>query len=362
MMLGLSLELRAEDFKRVFLSPKPLAVGLGAQLLLLPALTYGLILIVKPPPSVALGMILIGVCPGANLSNVLTYLAGGNTALSITLTVLSTAASVMTIPLQLGFWGSLDPDTAALLRKVSLDPMDVFMGLFVILGVPLFLGMTLSRLLSPLSGTLRRPFRGFILAVLLLFIAMSLSMNWDVFRRFDGLVALAVFLHNSLALALGSVSAMAMKLESRDARAVCIEVGTHNLALGLILMFNFFDGLGGMTVVATWWGSWSVLSGLGVALFMSRRPLPGQVNGGIIMVKYFKQRARFWKRVHHRDTENTEKTLLFPERETALGKNQSLKSASFSFPASPGKENKIPSVTSVPLAKRVVKSPFFHNP
>jgi hypothetical protein len=56
------------------------------------------------------------------------------------------------------------------------------------------------------------------------------------------------------------------------------------------------------------------------------------------MVKYFKQRARFWKRVHHRDTENTEKTLLFPERETALGKKQSLKSASFSFPASPGKE------------------------
>lgn len=278
MMLGLSLELKAEDFKRVFLSPRPLAVGLVAQLILLPAFTYLLILILKPAPSIALGMILIGVCPGAALSNVLTYFAGGNTALSITLTGLSTAASVLTTPLQLAFWGGLDPDTAALLRKVSMDPMDVFMGLFVMLGVPIFLGMSLSGLFSPLAGALRRPFRIFIFIVILIFIGMSLSMNWDVFRRFDGLVVLAVFLHNSLALTIGYLSGTALKLDTQDVRAICIEVGTHNLALGLILIFNFFDGLGGMAIVAAWWGPWSVLSGLSVALFMSRRPLPAKRN------------------------------------------------------------------------------------
>jgi BASS family bile acid:Na+ symporter len=276
MMLGLSLELRVEDFRRVFLSHRPLVVGLVAQLLLLPGLTYLLVLILKPAPSVALGILLIGVCPGANLSNSLTYIAMGNTALSITLTVLSTAASIVTIPLLLGFWASLDPGMAALLRKVSMDPMEVYMGLMVILGFPMFLGMTLSGLLSPLFGILRRAFRGFMLVVMLVFIAMSLSTNWEVFRRFNGLVVFAVLLHNTLALALGWFCAMAMRLKPRDLRAVCLEVGTHNLALGLILIFNFFDGLGGMAVVATWWGPWSVLSGLSVALFMSRRPLPGE--------------------------------------------------------------------------------------
>jgi bile acid:Na+ symporter, BASS family len=277
-MLGLSLELKTEDFKRVFLSPKPLFVGLAAQIVLLPAFTYLLTLLLKPAPSIALGMILIGACPGAALSSVFTYLARGNVALSVTLTVLCTAAAVLTTPVNLGLWGAIYPDAFVLLRKIRLDPMVVYMSLFVMLGVPLFLGMPLSRLFSSLAGALQRPFRIFIFIVILSFIGMALSMNWDVFRRLDGSVVLAVFLHNALALLLGYFSGIALKLAPGDGKAVCMQVGMQNSALGLILIFNFFDGLGGMAVVAAWWGPWSVLSGLCVALFMARRPLPARGN------------------------------------------------------------------------------------
>jgi BASS family bile acid:Na+ symporter len=251
-------------------------VGLAAQIVLLPAFTYLLTLLLRPAPSIALGMILIGACPGTALSIVLTYLARGNVALALTLTVLCMAASILTTPINLGLWGGIYPDAFVLLRKVRLDPMDVYMSLFVMLGVPLFLGMTLSRLFSPLAGALQRPFRVFIVVVMLIFIGIALSMNGDVFRRLDGPVVLAVVLHNAMALALGRFSGVALKLAPGDGRAVCMQVGMQNSALGLILIFHFFDGLGGMAVVAAWWGPWSILSGLGVALFMSRRRLPAK--------------------------------------------------------------------------------------
>ncbi|MBN1105448.1 MAG: bile acid:sodium symporter family protein [Deltaproteobacteria bacterium] len=279
MMLGVSLELRMEDFKRIIVSPKAPAVGLGAQFILLPMVTYLLTMLVKPAPSMALGMILIGACPGGNLSNILTYLARGNTAVSISMTAVSTAAAVFMTPFNLSLWGNLNPATAPILREVSLDPLDVFMTIFMILGVPMVLGMTLSRVFPNLSQTLRRPFKVFSFAVFLIFVGLALKANWDIFLRVIGLVVFVVLLHNALALALGNGSGRLLRLPPRDVRAVTIEVGIQNSALGLILIFNFFDGLGGMAIIAAWWGIWHIISGLTVAFFMSRRelaPVPGE--------------------------------------------------------------------------------------
>jgi BASS family bile acid:Na+ symporter len=279
MMLGVSLELKMEDFRRIIVSPKAPAVGLGAQFILLPMFTYFLTMVVKPAPSMALGMILIGACPGGNLSNILTYLARGNTAVSISMTAVSTAAAVLMTPFNLSLWGSLNPATAPILRQVSLDPLDVFMTIFMILGVPMVLGMTLSRVFPNLSQTLRRPFKIFSFAVFLIFVGLALKANWDIFLRVIGLVVFVVLLHNALALALGYGSGRLLRLPPRDVRAVTIEVGIQNSALGLILIFNFFDGLGGMAIIAAWWGIWHIISGLTVAFFMSGRPLapvPGE--------------------------------------------------------------------------------------
>ena len=145
MMLGVSLDLKLDDFKRIVLSPRAPGIGLVAQFIFLPAFTFLLTLILPITPSMALGMILIAACPGGNLSNIMTYLAKGNAAVSISMTAVSTAAAVFMTPLNLSVWGSLNPATASILRQVRLNPLDVFTTIFMILGVPLVAGMLLSR-------------------------------------------------------------------------------------------------------------------------------------------------------------------------------------------------------------------------
>lgn len=272
MMLGVSLDLSLDDFKRIIISPKAPGIGLAAQFILLPAFTFLLTLLIKPVPSMALGMILIAACPGGNLSNIMTYLARGNTAVSVSMTAVSTAAAIFMTPLNLSLWGGLNPATRPILMAVSLSPLDVFTTIFLILGIPMALGITLSRLFPRLADRVRKPFKAFSFLVFVGVVAMALSANWSVFLEAIGLVVFVVFLHNGLALSLGYASGRLMKLPSSDVRAVTIEVGIQNSALGLILIFNFFGGLGGMAIIAGWWGIWHIIAGLAVASFWSLRP------------------------------------------------------------------------------------------
>ncbi|MBA4397960.1 MAG: symporter [Syntrophus sp. (in: bacteria)] len=274
MMLGVALDLKLDDFKRIFVKPKAPAVGLFAQFILLPAFTFLLVLIIKPAPSIALGMILVAACPGGNLSNILTYLAKGNTAVSISMTAVSTIFAIVMTPLNLAVWGGLNPETDAILRKVSLSPFDVFFTIFIILGIPMAVGMTLSRLFPGIADKVRRPFKIFSLVFFIIIVAGALLANWQNFLNYVNIVIVAVFLHNLLALNIGWWAAKLCRLSERDSRAVSIEVGIQNSALGLVLVFNFFGGLGGMAILVAWWGTWHIISGLAAAFIFSRRKIP----------------------------------------------------------------------------------------
>ena len=274
MMLGVALDLKLEDFKRVIVSPKAPAIGLGAQFILLPAFTFLLILLIRPQPSIALGMMLVAACPGGNLSNIITYLAKGNSALSISMTAVSTAAAIVMTPLNLALWGSLYPPTAEILQRVSLSPMDVFTTIFMILGIPLVVGLTLSRIFPTLADRVRRPFKIFTLVFFIAIVCGALAANWSIFLKVIGLVVIFVFIHNALALNLGYWSGRLFKLDEADSRAVCIEVGIQNSALGLVLVFNFFEGLGGMAILVAWWGIWHIIAGLITAFIFTRLALP----------------------------------------------------------------------------------------
>jgi len=272
MMFGMALDLKLDDFKRIIRSPKAPAIGLFAQFILLPAFTFLLTMVINPAPSMALGMILIGSCPGGNFSNIITYLAKGNAAVSVSMTAVSTAAAVFMTPLNLAIWGSLNPATAPILREVSLNPWDVFTTIFMILGVPLILGLTVSKLWPRLVEKVRTSFKVFSVVVFLGVLALALSANWNIFLQVIGLVAVVVLIHNAMALSLGYSAGRLARLPARDTRAVTIEVGIQNAALGLILTFDFFDGLGGMAIIAAWWGIWHIIAGLAIASFWSRRP------------------------------------------------------------------------------------------
>ena len=104
-MFGVALDIRWRHFIDLLKNPKSVVVGAVSQFLLLPALTFLLVLIVKPTPTVALGMILVAACPGGNISNFMSYLAKGNTALSVSLTAVSTSLAVLMTPLNFTLWG-----------------------------------------------------------------------------------------------------------------------------------------------------------------------------------------------------------------------------------------------------------------
>ncbi|MDP2823188.1 MAG: bile acid:sodium symporter family protein [Sulfuritalea sp.] len=270
-MFGVALDLKVKDFKAVLTMPKPVIIGMVGQFILLPAFTFLLVLLIKPAPSIALGMMLVAACPGGNISNFLTHYAKGNTALSITMTALSTAVAIVMTPLNLSLWGGLHPEASKILKVVALDPLEMLLAVFLLLGLPMAAGMWTGYKFPRFVERAHKPVKIFSLVVFGIFVLGALAANWRYFLDYVGFVVFAVFLHNGLALLTGYYAAKFAGLPERDRRAVSIEVGIQNSALGLILIFNFFDGLGGMAIVTAWWGIWHIISGLTVSTYWSRR-------------------------------------------------------------------------------------------
>jgi bile acid:Na+ symporter, BASS family len=281
-MFGIALDVRAGDLKAVFVKPLAPLIGLGSQFLLLPAGTFVLTRILDPAPSIALGMILVGCCPGGNVSNIVTHLAKGNTGLSIGMTGVATMAAAVLTPLNFALWGSIDPGTRELLRSVALDPIDLAITIGLLLAVPVTAGVLLRLRRPALAQKLYRPVRTASIVFFVAFVAIAFITNIEHFTALLGVVALAVFLHNALALLLGYGAAAAARLDERDRRAVSLEVGLQNSALALVLIFAFFDGLGGMALVAAWWGIWHLLAGLAIAAVWSRRPPAAATPDGVL--------------------------------------------------------------------------------
>jgi BASS family bile acid:Na+ symporter len=190
------------------------------------------------------------------------------------MTAVSTAAAIIMTPLNLSIWGNLNPHTAEILRQVSLSPFDVFVNIFIILGIPLIAGILLARWFPALVDKVRRPFKIFSLIFFIGIVAAALGANWQHFMNYVGLVFFGVLIHNALALNLGYWSGRLFRLSESDNRAVSIEVGIQNSGLGLVLVFSFFSGLGGMAIITAWWGVWHIFAGLIAAFIFSRRPLP----------------------------------------------------------------------------------------
>ncbi|MFD1031572.1 bile acid:sodium symporter family protein [Metaplanococcus flavidus] len=273
-MFGVALDLKPADFKRTLRSPKPFLIGLSAQFVIMPALTFLLVLILQPQPSIALGMFLVAAAPGGNLSNFLTHLSKGNTPLSISMSAVSTAFAIIMTPLNTMLWGSLYGPTREILRSFMIQPVDLIQTIVILLGIPLTLGMYVNYRAPRWSAKASRVMKRFSIGFFLVFVAGALAANFNYFLEFVGMVVVAVFLHNLIAILTGYFSARAFKLPEQDRRAIAIEIGIQNSGLALILVFNFFDGLGGMAIVAAWWSIWHIISGLALATFWSKRPAP----------------------------------------------------------------------------------------
>ena len=271
-MFSVALDLAPRDFRRLSKAPKPLIVGLISQFLLLPALTFALVLLVQPQPSVALGLMLVAACPGGNISNFITHRAGGNAALSVSMTAFATVGAIFLTPLNIAFWGGMYGPAAQILQATSIDPVQVAITVGFMLVLPLGLGVALNTQRPALAARLRRPLQTLSMVIFAAFIVIALAANWAQFLTYAGGIAALVVLHNTLALGGGYTIATLAGLSPFDRRAVTIETGIQNSGLGLVLIFGFFGGLGGMAVVAAFWGIWHAISGIALAQVMRRTP------------------------------------------------------------------------------------------
>lgn len=274
-MFGVALDLTVADFTRLKEIKRAFLVGIVAQFLYMPAVTFLLVLLLEPPPSVALGMMLVAACPGGNVSNFVAARANANVALSVSLSAMTTLISIVMTPVNIAFWGSLYAPTATLMREIAVDPGQMAIAVAVLLAVPLALGMLVNAKSPRIADRLRRPMQILSLVVFALFIAAALAANWTHFVDHVGDVFIVVLLHNAVGLAGGYALAWLARLEEADRRSVAIEAGMQNTGFGLVLIFNFFAGLGGMAIIAAWWGVWHLVTGIAVAAwFRSRDRLP----------------------------------------------------------------------------------------
>ena len=269
-MFGVALGISINDFKRLFKKPKIVFVGVLSQFILLPAATFLIIYFLKPHPSFALGMMMIAACPGGNVSNFFSKMAGGNAALSVSLTAFATLICIFMTPFNLQFWGSLYEPTNAILEQVALNWKDLLKLVSLILGIPLLCGMLIKHYHTEMASKIEKVLKPLSMLVFIALIFIAFSQNLDVFINHIHHVVFLVIFHNIFAFILGYYTAKVFSLNKQDTKTISMETGIQNGGLGLLLIFGFFDGLGGMALLAAFWGIWDVFSGMALATFWGR--------------------------------------------------------------------------------------------
>jgi len=271
-MLGIAMDTKVSDFREVRKLPKAMTVGIVAQFVALPAITFGLTLLLGVRGSIAMGMILVACCPPGGTSNILTYRARGNVALSVSMTGISSLIAIFVMPLNVAFWGGLHPEASKILQDVDLSALAMLAHVVLVIGVPFIIGLTIANRKPEFTAKVQPWVKRFSVYALIGFILAALIGNIGVFWAYIPIVALVVFLHDTLALALGYGIASAFRLEEYNRRAITFEVGVRYAGLGLGMVFSFFDGIGGMALVAGWWGIWDLIAGLALSSWWARRP------------------------------------------------------------------------------------------
>jgi BASS family bile acid:Na+ symporter len=229
-MVSLGMSLTAEDFRRVFIYPKGVSIGLANLVLLSPLLAFAVAEAYSLEPELAVGLVLLGASPGGILANLLTHLARGDTALSITMTATSSVAAVVTIPLFLklavSHFGASGLDT-------QVSTLGVVIRVLLITVIPLSLGMWLRarrpQRVAELSGTVRKA----AIAIFVAVVAGVIVAERD--RVLDNLgdVVAATITLNVAAMASSFTIARLARLDNRQATAIAIELGIHNSTLAI---------------------------------------------------------------------------------------------------------------------------------
>ncbi len=267
-MFGMGASLTAGEFKRVFNRPWEVGVGIALQYLVMPFLGFALAWVFGLEPLLAAGVVLVGSCPGGTASNVMTYLARGDLALSVTLTSVSSLLAPLMIPLLMYLYAG---------QWIDVPVFKLFKSTVLIVLLPVALGLGLRAILRDRIKYIL-PILPSVSAIAIIFIvAVIVAANAPAITRIGAIIALIVIIHNTLGLTIGYGAARLAGMDASKARAISIEVGMQNSGLAVALANTYFGALAALPGAI--FSIWHNISGSAIAWWWRRQGNPDAESG-----------------------------------------------------------------------------------
>ena len=259
-MFGMGMTLSVEDFRGVLRQPLTVGIGVFAQFLLMPLIAWGLVKAFALPPELVIGVVLVGTCPGGTASNVIAYLAKGDVALSVSMTMVTTLLAPLMTPaltfLLAGAW-----------IEVSMAAMMISIAQMVL--APVLLGLLVHHYCGGFVARISPLLPVFSVAMIVTLVGGVVALSAGKLLEVGALMAAVVILHNGCGLALGYLLAKTCKLDSRKARTVSIEVGMQNSGMAASLALLYFSPAA--AIPGAIFSVWHNISGSIAANFFARR-------------------------------------------------------------------------------------------
>lgn len=264
-MFGMGATLTAGEFKRVFQRPKDVGVGAAVQYLVMPFLGFALAWAFGLDPVLAAGVVLVGSCPGGTASNVMTYLARGDLALSVTLTSVSTLLAPLMIPLLMYVYAG---------QWIDIPVLKLFKSTALIVLLPVALGVGLRTILRDRIKYVL-PILPSVSAIAIIFIVgVIVAANAPGITKVALIITVIVIIHNTLGLAIGYGAAKLVGMDEKRARAISLEIGMQNSGLAVALANMYFGALAALPGAI--FSIWHTISGSAVAWWWRRKAGPDQ--------------------------------------------------------------------------------------
>ncbi|MBD5771173.1 bile acid:sodium symporter family protein [Marinomonas colpomeniae] len=261
-MLAMGLTLHPTDFKKVLKSSKAVGVGVLLQFLVMPITAFGIAMIFGFDTELTIGMLLVGSVAGGTSSNIMCYLAKGDTALSISMTAISTLIGVLLTP----FLVSL-----MIGKSVDVPVISMLISLFKIVLLPVAAGVVINTLFSKLVRKAEPIFPYISMFAIVLIIAIVVALSSSKLVEVGLIVAAAVILHNAIGLTLGYWVTYLLGFDAKVCRTIAFEVGLQNSGLAAALAVKFFTPMSALP--GTLFSVWHNISGSLLASYWSRRPI-----------------------------------------------------------------------------------------
>ena len=231
-MLGMGLSLVFDDFKRIFIYPKAILVGLVNQIIILPIIGFVIALAFPLKPEIAIGIMILAACPGGPTSNLIAHLAKGDLALSVSLTAISSFITIITIPFIINFALVQFLDEGQIIRS---NVVETIMQIFIIIVIPITIGMLIRKYKSYFALKMEKPVRrasGIVIALVIIGIVIKEKENVIPYFQQAGVVALVL---NIATMLVGYYSAKLFKIKNKRAVSISIESGIQNGTLAITI-------------------------------------------------------------------------------------------------------------------------------